>query len=40
MVSINGSTYYANFVNDEDEIKVGDDGVLKYNGSSLYFVKD
>ena len=40
MVSINGNTYYADFVNDEDEIEVGDVGVLKYNGSTLYFVKD
>jgi uncharacterized protein YxeA len=39
MVSINGMTYYADFDN-EDEIKVGDEGVLKYNGSTLYFVKD
>ena len=40
MVSINGQTYYADFVNDGDEIKVGDEGVLKYDGSTLYFVKD
>ena len=39
MVSINGMSYYADFDN-EDEIKVGDEGVLKYNGSTLYFVKD
>ena len=39
-VSINGKTYYADFCNDEDEIKVGDVGVLKYNGSTLYFVRD
>ena len=38
-VSINNQTYYADF-DDEDEIKVGDVGVLKYNGSILYFVKD
>lgn len=40
MVSINGQTYYADFVNNGDEIKVGDEGVLKYDGSTLYFVKD
>jgi hypothetical protein len=40
MVSINGQTYYADFVNDGDKIKVGDEGVLKYDGSTLYFVKD
>jgi hypothetical protein len=38
-VSINNQTYNADF-DDEDEIKVGDVGVLKYNGSILYFVKD
>ena len=39
-VDINGYTYYADFGSDENEIKVGDEGVLKYNGRTLYFVKD
>lgn len=39
LVSINGSTYYASF-NDDENLKVGDKGVLKYNGDRLYFYKE
>ncbi|MDO4200999.1 MAG: hypothetical protein Q4D25_02570 [Bacteroidales bacterium] len=39
-VIINDKTYYADFINNDDKIKVGDVGVLKYNGDTLYFVKD
>lgn len=38
-VRVNGVPYYASIRND-DEIKVGDRGVLKYEGSYLYFVKE
>ena len=40
MVTINGYTYYADFIDGKDEIEVGDVGILKYYGSTLYFVKD
>lgn len=38
-VRINGSFYYASFDNDS-ELKVGDKGVLQYNGNTLYFLKE
>lgn len=38
-VRINGSFYYADFDSDY-ELRVGDEGVLKYNGDRLYFVID
>lgn len=38
-VLINGSFYYASFDNDR-ELKVGDKGVLQYNGNTLYFLKE
>ena len=38
-VRVNGVPYYASIRND-NEIKVGDRGVLKYDGSYLYFVKE
>lgn len=37
-VSINGYSYYANF-DDEYKIRVGDTGVLKYDGDRLYFYR-
>lgn len=39
LVRINGSLYYANF-RDEDELKAGDAGLIKYNGDVLYFYKE
>ncbi|MCR5247601.1 MAG: hypothetical protein K6E14_07440 [Paludibacteraceae bacterium] len=37
-IRINGSSYYASF-NDDDELKAGDNGRLKYDGSTMYFEK-
>lgn len=38
-VTIDGKSYFADFEG-EDEIQVGDKGVLKYDGDRLYFYKD
>lgn len=38
-VSIDGKAYYANF-DDERVLRVGDKGVLKYDGDRLYFYKE
>lgn len=37
--SINGQTYYVDF-NTSNDLKVGDEGVLKYNGDRLYFYSE
>lgn len=37
-VRIDGRSYYASF-EDEEELRVGDKGVLKYDGDRLYFYK-
>lgn len=38
-VRINGSFYFADFDNSSD-LRVGDQGVLKYDGDRLYFYKE
>lgn len=38
-IRINGNSYYARF-DDDDELNVGDEGVLRYEGTTLYFLKD
>lgn len=38
-VRINGSFYYADFDN-SSELRVGDQGILKYDGDRLYFIKE
>lgn len=38
-VRIDGAFYYAEF-EDEDELRVGDKGQVRYDGDRLYFCKD